>query len=172
MSLSQRALLRSLQQRDRLCRFWSKLNLSKRSSFLLLASLCSLAFLISTSSSSSFSPFSAPSPPPSHLFNENDAAVNATNLIMVACHSILSPKTPLTSPPLSDRNWFLLPYQRHQGLPEAIDAHIHAGLTAAAADPQSLLLVRPPLPPPRPPAPLLPPPRSSAAGRADEKPAR
>ena len=39
-----------------------------------------------------------------------------------------------------ESDWFLLPYQRDRGLPQAIIAHIQAGLDAAHNDPESLLL--------------------------------
>ena len=39
-----------------------------------------------------------------------------------------------------EADWFLLPYQRDRGLPQAIVAHIQAGVEAAHNDPQSLLI--------------------------------
>lgn len=39
-----------------------------------------------------------------------------------------------------ERDWFLLPYQIHRGLPQAILAHIQAGLDEAFYDPSSLLI--------------------------------
>lgn len=39
-----------------------------------------------------------------------------------------------------EADWFLLPYQRDRGLPQAIVAHIQAGIEAAHNDPQSLLI--------------------------------
>jgi hypothetical protein len=39
-----------------------------------------------------------------------------------------------------ENDWFLLEYQRHRGLPEAIVGHIRAGIAAAQKDPTSLLI--------------------------------
>jgi hypothetical protein len=39
-----------------------------------------------------------------------------------------------------ENDWFLLDYQRHRGLPEAIVGHIRAGIAAAQKDPTSLLV--------------------------------
>jgi hypothetical protein len=39
-----------------------------------------------------------------------------------------------------ESDWFLLDYQKKQGLPAAIVAHIKAGIHAAAEDPKSLLI--------------------------------
>ena len=39
-----------------------------------------------------------------------------------------------------ESDWFLLPYQKHRGLPAAILAHIKAGIQVAKEDPNSLLL--------------------------------
>jgi hypothetical protein len=39
-----------------------------------------------------------------------------------------------------ESDWFLLDYQKHQGLPAAIVAHIKAGIREASQDPKSLLI--------------------------------
>ena len=39
-----------------------------------------------------------------------------------------------------ESDWFLLDYQKGQGLPQAIKAHIRAGITEAERDPESLLV--------------------------------
>ena len=39
-----------------------------------------------------------------------------------------------------ERDWYLLPYQVHRGLPQAILLHIQAGLNAAMFDPAALLV--------------------------------
>jgi hypothetical protein len=40
-----------------------------------------------------------------------------------------------------EKDWFLLEYQRHKGLPQAILAHIAAGIREAARDPGALLVL-------------------------------
>jgi hypothetical protein len=76
---------------------------------------------------------------PAVMFNDDGAASSARNLVMVACHAALSLHKPVLRP-LGDDNFYLLPYQRNAGLPDAITAHIKAGLDEALLDPASLLM--------------------------------
>ena len=39
-----------------------------------------------------------------------------------------------------ESDWFLLDYQKGQGLPQAIQGHIEAGIKEASRDPDSLLI--------------------------------
>jgi hypothetical protein len=82
----------------------------------------------------SFSPFT---PCRFHHKNENFAASNAIHLIVVAGHSVLIGNSDNV---MDENSWHLLEYQRGQGLPEAIVAHIAAGITEASRDPLSLLV--------------------------------
>jgi hypothetical protein len=74
-----------------------------------------------------------------HAFNENNAARNAKRLIIVAGHSV-TVSGHLHDADHDEEDWFLLDYQKRQGLPEAIIAHIKAGIEAVTTDPTSLLL--------------------------------
>jgi hypothetical protein len=74
-----------------------------------------------------------------HAFNENNAARTARNLIVVAGHSV-TVSGHLHDSDHDENDWYLLDYQKHQGLPEAIVAHITAGIEAVRADPTSLLI--------------------------------
>jgi hypothetical protein len=86
---------------------------------------------------------------PSHMYvrksqpfyrqNENQAAAKAKNLIIVAGHSVTT-SGHLEDANQDERDWYLLPYQIHRGLPQAIVGHIQAGLQAARNDPASLLV--------------------------------
>lgn len=73
------------------------------------------------------------------LKNDNQAASTATHLIMVACHSVTM-SGHLEDAESDERDWYLLDYQRHRGLPQAIIGHIRAGLEEAAKDDSSLLI--------------------------------
>lgn len=72
-----------------------------------------------------------------HHKNENFAASNAIHLIVVAGHSVLIGNSDNV---MDENSWHLLEYQRGQGLPEAIVAHIAAGIAEASRDPLSLLV--------------------------------
>jgi hypothetical protein len=72
-------------------------------------------------------------------FNYDNLASQATELILVAGHSVLV-SGHLEDADRDEHDWFLLEYQRNKGLPTAIVKHIQAGLQAAADAPQSLLL--------------------------------
>jgi hypothetical protein len=74
-----------------------------------------------------------------HAFNENNVARNAKRLIIVAGHSV-TVSGHLHDADHDEEDWFLLDYQKRQGLPEAIIAHIKAGIEAVTTDPTSLLL--------------------------------
>jgi len=71
--------------------------------------------------------------------NHNGVAQRAKHLIIVAGHSVTT-SGHLEDADQDERDWFLLDYQKHRGLPAAIVAHITAGLHAAHADPDSLLI--------------------------------
>lgn len=73
------------------------------------------------------------------LKNQDDAAAKTRNLIVVAGHSVTI-SGHLEDAGSDESDWFLLPYQRHRGLPQAIAAHIEAGMEVARKDPASLLL--------------------------------
>jgi hypothetical protein len=60
-------------------------------------------------------------------------------LIIVAGHSVTT-SGHLEDADRDEADWFLLPYQRDRGLPQAIVAHIQAGIELARSDPQSLLI--------------------------------
>lgn len=72
-------------------------------------------------------------------FNADNAASNARDLIVVAGHSV-TVSGHLRDAHRDEADWYLLPYQRHTGLPNAIVAHISAGIAAAAANPRALLV--------------------------------
>jgi hypothetical protein len=71
--------------------------------------------------------------------NEGNLAKNARNLVMVAGHSVLI-SGHLNDADHDEHDWFLLPYQRHRGMPEAIIGHIKAGVDACVSDPTALLV--------------------------------
>lgn len=67
-------------------------------------------------------------------------AKQCTELIIVAGHSVVI-SGHLHDAQVDENDWYLLDYQKHQGLPQAIVAHIVAGIQAAAdAGEQSLLM--------------------------------
>jgi hypothetical protein len=72
-------------------------------------------------------------------FNENEAATRTHHLIMVAGHSV-TVSGHLEDADKDEQDWFLLKYQQHRGLPQAIVGHIRAGIQQAAKDSDSLLL--------------------------------
>jgi hypothetical protein len=76
----------------------------------------------------------------SFAFNHNGLAQPAKNLIVVAGHSVVAQSGHLQDANLDERDWYLLSYQRHAGLPAAMVAHIQAGLRAASEDPTALLV--------------------------------
>jgi len=59
--------------------------------------------------------------------------------VIVAGHSV-TVSGHLLDANKDEEDWFLLDYQRHQGLPQAIVAHIKAGIQVAYDDPKALLL--------------------------------
>jgi hypothetical protein len=60
-------------------------------------------------------------------------------LILVAGHSV-TVSGHLEDADRDEKDWYLLPYQQHRGLPAAIVAHIKAGLEECAKDSESLLI--------------------------------
>jgi len=72
-------------------------------------------------------------------FDQNSAARNANHLIVVAGHSTIV-SGHLQDAGEDESDWFLLDYQKGQGLPQAIKAHIRAGINEARRDPKSLLV--------------------------------
>jgi hypothetical protein len=60
-------------------------------------------------------------------------------LIIVAGHSVTI-SGHLEDAGEDESDWFLLDYQKGQGLPEAIKGHIQAGIDEANRDPESLLV--------------------------------
>lgn len=74
-----------------------------------------------------------------HAFNENNSARNAKHLVIVAGHSV-TVSGHLHDADRDEEDWYLLSYQKHQGLPQAIVAHISAGIEAISSDPYGLLI--------------------------------
>jgi len=77
--------------------------------------------------------------PNAQPFNENNAAVQANHLIIVAGHSVLI-SGHLRNADVDEKDWYLLDYQKGQGLPQAMLGHIRTGIEEAARDPYSLLI--------------------------------
>eukprot|EP00934_Nitzschia_sp_Nitz4_P001881 Nitzschia sp. Nitz4//scaffold8_size234185//232841//234078//NITZ4_001308-RA/size234185-augustus-gene-0.283-mRNA-1//-1//CDS//3329559959//1881//frame0 len=75
----------------------------------------------------------------SQPFNDKELATRARNLVMVAGHSVTI-SGHLEDAGQDESDWFLLDYQKGQGLPQAIRAHISAGIETAHRDPESLLI--------------------------------
>lgn len=74
-----------------------------------------------------------------HAFNENNSAKNAKHLVIVAGHSV-TVSGHLHDADKDEEDWYLLNYQKHQGLPQAIVSHIKAGIEAISSDPLGLLI--------------------------------
>jgi len=72
-------------------------------------------------------------------FNHDNIAFDATHLVMVACHSTLVGAN-IQDAAWDETTWHILDYQRGQGLPQAIVAHIQAGIVEAQRDPNALLI--------------------------------
>jgi len=77
--------------------------------------------------------------PNAQPFNENHEIKHATHLIMVAGHSVII-SGHLRDANIDEKDWYLLDYQKGQGLPQAMLSHIRAGINEAAKDPSSLLI--------------------------------
>ena len=71
--------------------------------------------------------------------NKGQAASRASHLIIVAGHSV-TVSGHLEDAGEDESDWFLLDYQKGQGLPQAIKGHIQAGIDEANRDPNSLLV--------------------------------
>jgi len=71
--------------------------------------------------------------------DSNGQPSQLNHLIMVAGHAITISED-LKHAASQDSTWYLLPYQRNQGIPQELAAHIRAGAAAAAADPAALLV--------------------------------
>lgn len=72
-------------------------------------------------------------------FNQNQLATSAKHLIVVAGHSV-TVSGHLQDAGSDENDWFLLSYQKGQGLPQAIQGHIQAGIDEANRDPAALLV--------------------------------
>lgn len=72
-------------------------------------------------------------------FNQNNVASSAKNLIVVAGHSV-TVSGHLLDAGSDESDWFLLSYQKGQGLPQAIQRHIQAGIDEAHRDKDALLV--------------------------------
>jgi hypothetical protein len=72
-------------------------------------------------------------------FNYNQLASSAKNLIVVAGHSV-TVSGHLLDAGSDENDWFLLSYQKGQGLPQAIQRHIQAGIDEAHRDEDALLV--------------------------------
>jgi hypothetical protein len=72
-------------------------------------------------------------------FNENGVASGTRHLIVVAGHSV-TVSGHLHDADHDEQDWFLLEYQKHRGMPQAIVGHIRAGIAEAANDASSLLV--------------------------------
>jgi hypothetical protein len=75
----------------------------------------------------------------SQPFDKNGLASKAEHLVMVAGHSV-TVSGHLKDAGSDEKDWFLLSYQKGQGLPQAIQAHIVAGIEEARKDPKALLI--------------------------------
>jgi len=73
------------------------------------------------------------------IFNERNQVSDAEHLIIVAGHSVTI-SGHLEDAEIDEKDWYLLGYQKGKGLPQAIIAHIRAGILEAAKDPKSLLI--------------------------------
>ena len=71
--------------------------------------------------------------------NQGQKASSSHHLILVAGHSVTI-SGHLEDAGEDESDWFLLDYQKGQGLPQAINAHIRAGIDEANKDPDSLLI--------------------------------
>lgn len=69
----------------------------------------------------------------------NNEVTHANHLILVAGHSVIV-SGHLRDANVDEKDWYLLDYQKGQGLPQAILSHIRAGIHEAAKDPLSLLI--------------------------------
>ena len=78
-------------------------------------------------------------PPDAQPFNHDSLASRARHLIVVAGHSVTISDN-LRDAGVDENAWFLLDYQKGKGLPQAIVAHISAGIAEAERDPESLLI--------------------------------
>ena len=78
--------------------------------------------------------------PEAEVFDYQGKAANAADLIIVTGHAVLNFRYDLHRAGFDDRCWHLLPYQTERGIPQAIEAHIRAGIAAAAANPDALLV--------------------------------
>lgn len=74
-----------------------------------------------------------------HPQNKGQVASRASHLIIVAGHSV-TVSGHLEDAGEDESDWFLLDYQKGQGLPQAIKGHIQAGIDEANRDPDSLLV--------------------------------
>lgn len=74
-----------------------------------------------------------------HLQNHNGVAQAAKHLIVVAGHSV-TVSGHLEDAGIDEKDWFLLSYQQHHGLPQAVLAHIRSGIQLAQDDPSALLI--------------------------------
>lgn len=72
-------------------------------------------------------------------FNQEQVASKANHLIVVAGHSAII-SGHLQDAGEDETDWYLLDYQKGQGLPQAIKAHILAGIQECASDPESMLI--------------------------------
>mmetsp|Transcript_10210 Transcript_10210/g.24535 ORF Transcript_10210/g.24535 Transcript_10210/m.24535 type:complete len:437 (+) Transcript_10210:12-1322(+) len=81
-------------------------------------------------------PFISPDAQP---FNQNNVAKSAKNLIVVAGHSV-TVSGHLLDAGSDENDWFLLSYQKGQGLPQAILRHIETGIEEANRDKEALLV--------------------------------
>jgi hypothetical protein len=72
--------------------------------------------------------------------NMKGLAKAAKHLVVVAGHSV-TVSGHLEDAGLDEHDWYLLEYQKHKGLPQAILGHIRAGIAAASKDPNSLLVL-------------------------------
>lgn len=75
----------------------------------------------------------------SQPFNQEQSASRTNHLIIVAGHSVTI-SGHLEDAGEDETDWFLLDYQKGQGLPEAIKGHIQAGIDEAHRDVDSLLI--------------------------------
>ena len=74
------------------------------------------------------------------VFDYEGKASNAADLVIVTGHAVLNFRSSLNRAGFDDGCWHLLPYQIQRGMPQAIEAHIRAGVAEATANPDALLV--------------------------------
>mmetsp|Transcript_18954 Transcript_18954/g.37920 ORF Transcript_18954/g.37920 Transcript_18954/m.37920 type:complete len:339 (-) Transcript_18954:17-1033(-) len=77
---------------------------------------------------------------PEEIFDFEGKASKAADLVIVTGHAVLNFRSSLDRAGFDDDCWYLLPYQIQRGMPQAIEAHIRAGVAEAAKNVDALLV--------------------------------